>query len=508
MEIEFKLAVPAERLEEVEQALRAQKTSRTRLQARYFDTADAALARHGVVLRLRKEGTHWVQTAKAVVEGQGALHRLEHNVTLDGRAAKAVPDPLRHADSPVGKLLGKALGDAACPLGETLSTDIWRLARHERLGETTVELALDVGQVMGGLAEDGRPRSSAVCELELELVQGRVEDLVEIARGWCERHGLWLSTLSKAERGQRLAHAADQGYAVRAEPPQLAGKTGAQVSGPAFQRAVLAACLAQVLPNASELASGNTDAEVVHQLRVGIRRLRTALRELGAFAPEPAPQFDASWEPALTAVFRRLGAQRDTALLLTEMAPRLKAAGAPEIRIPRSGTKAVDIRAVVRAVSFQVALVGLIGLAAPTDQPAPGGDDDLRRLLKKRLRKLQHQLLADGARFESLPVSAQHRMRKRLKRLRYLAEFAAPLFDAKAAAHDIAHLEPAQDALGAFNDANVALARYREAAVKDPGAWFAVGWLVAQQGRMARACRKALQRLGKLHGFWDKAGGG
>ena len=60
-------------------------------------------------------------------------------------------------------------------------------------------------------------------------------------------------------------------------------------TAPAFRRdatgaqivvAVLQSCLNQILPNASELAAASGDSEHIHQLRVGIRRLRTALREL------------------------------------------------------------------------------------------------------------------------------------------------------------------------------------------------------------------------------------
>lgn len=329
MEIEFKFVVPADRLDGVERALRAEATTHTRLQARYFDTADAALARHGVVLRLRREGTQWVQTAKAVVEGQGALHRLEHNVALDGLAgeAGAVPDAQRHAGSPVGPILRSALGDGTATLTETLGTDIWRLARHQRLGDTTVELALDVGEVMGGLAENGQPRRSPVCELELELVEGRVADLVEIAQGWRERHGLWFSTLSKAERGHRLGHAADHDHAVKAAAMPFAR---ADASAPATPRAVLAACLAHVLPNASEVASGNQAPGVVRQLRLGVGGLGAALREMAGLAPE--------WEAA-----------RALDLALAKVEP----------------DEATDVGEAVRSPEFQAALVHLIGFVAP-----------------------------------------------------------------------------------------------------------------------------------------------
>lgn len=88
MEIEFKFCIPAGHLKAVEAALRRGAVVRTRLQARYFDTADQRLVADGMVLRLRKEGRRWVQTVKAA--GDNALHRLEHNVDL-GTGAAAPP---------------------------------------------------------------------------------------------------------------------------------------------------------------------------------------------------------------------------------------------------------------------------------------------------------------------------------------------------------------------------------------------------------------------------------
>ena len=415
MEIEFKFAVPKARLEALQRDMQAGETTRTPLQARYFDTPDAALAAHGVVLRLRREGTQWVQTAKAVVAGQGPLHRLEHNAVLDADAATgpaAMPDPARHGDTPVGALLQKALGASRESLVETMSTDIWRLARHETVEGSTVELALDVGQVMGG--SPGGPRAtSEVCELELELVHGRVEDLVPLAADWARRHGLWFSTLSKAERGHRLAGEPGVSHAVKATAPHFpddgkphrakdkAGKTGKAgegsrkdkkrqegktgcMTGPAVQRAVVAACLAQVLPNASEIASGNHAAEVVHQLRVGIRRLRTALRELAVLTPQhPGLQrFDEGWSPVLQRVFQALGAQRDQEMTAAAVEPRLDEAGAParmssaaDLADAPPAAPPADIGDAVRSPDFQAALIGMIGFTVADDGDSDGEGD-------------------------------------------------------------------------------------------------------------------------------------
>ncbi|MBS0452236.1 MAG: CYTH and CHAD domain-containing protein [Proteobacteria bacterium] len=512
-EIEFKFEIPEHRLAALQKDLARANTTRTHLQARYFDTADSRLANGNAALRLRKEGRRWVQTAKAL--GDGPLHRLEHNADL-GVSRAGVPvevDVQRHAGTPVGEVLQRVLEDA--PLVETFATDIWRTTRQARLGRTTVELALDLGRVVAPASGDKPERAAVVRELELELVSGSVADLVELARRWSQRHGLWFSTVSKAERGERLReaqHNADPAQtgarAVKAAPPRFrdAGEGKVEVGGAELQRAVVAACLAQILPNATEIAGGSDAPELVHQLRVGIRRLRSALRELDAAAPG---RFDtAAWEPVLVESFRALGAQRDRDVLADRLQPSLQAAGAPLTELPQASDaqQAPGPGDVVRSAAFQNLLVALIGFAAPPQvEPAPAGKDEaaaLRKVLAEHLDKLHRQLRKAGKRFERLPTEQQHRARKRLKRLRYLAEFVAPLFDKGKARRYVEQLLPAQDALGDYNDDVVAIDAYRDAAGQDPRAWFAVGWLAARQPAEASACAKALCALGKARKFW------
>ncbi|SFN03574.1 CYTH and CHAD domain-containing protein [Variovorax sp. OV329] len=515
-EIEFKFQIPKARLAGLQKELARAKTSRTHLQARYFDTADGLLAKNGAALRLRKEGRRWVQTAKAL--GDSAVHRLEHNVDL-GLSRAGVPvlvDAKRHQGTPVGEVLDKLLRGGEVPLVETFATDIWRVTRHARLGRSTVELALDTGRVIAPAA-GGRPeRVSPVCELELELVQGDVADLVEMARRWSHRHGLWFSTVTKAERGERVRAAQQSGkdeeavQAVKATPPRFGRaeedrKGGLMVGAAQLQRAVVAACLAQILPNASEIASGNEAPELIHQLRVGIRRLRSALRELDAVAPG---RFDtAAWEPVLVSAFRGLGAQRDRDVLEARMQPQLQALGAPLAELPPAEHTAQLPTAgeLVRDAAFQQLLVTLIGFSAPPEVATAVTREEaaaVRKAVGERLDKLHRQLRKAGKNFEGLATDEQHRARKRLKRLRYLAEFVAPLYGKDKAQRYIEQLLPAQDALGDYNDDVVATEAFREATEKDPRAWFAVGWLSAQTPRQARSCGEALQLLAKAGKFW------
>lgn len=499
MEIEYKFQIPADRLEAVEAAVLSAPSTRLHLQARYFDTEGGDLAAHGVVLRLRKEGSTWVQTAKAM--GDGPLHRLEHNVDL-GPARKSQPLaalPERHAGTPVGERLARVLGSHPAPLVEVYATDIWRTSRHEQFAGSTVELALDQGRVLAPAADGGGPRSAQICELELELVDGQVDELSTLARLWAERHGLWFSTVSKAERGLRLAMGQSTRPAVKASAPQFKSGNGFP-DGPEIQRAVVAACLAQILPNASEIAAGSDDAAQIHQLRVGLRRLRTALRELQPLGSG----LDDAWLAPLVRTFRALGVQRDRQQLQDHMQPRLLAAGGPPIALPSDDTAQLAPGDAVRASDFQAALVGLIAFAA-TPHPENGASPkQARRHLRTRLGKLHAQMVAAGDGFDALAPEAQHRARKRLKRLRYLAEFVGNCFSAKGAARYTQALSPVQDVLGAYFDELVAEQTYRAAAEREPRAWFAVGWLLARQPAQARACSEALQSVAAARKFWKK----
>ena len=103
-EFELKFEIPLAKLKGVAVAMLEGKATRQRLQASYFDTADRALAAHGIVVRLRKEGRRWVQTAKGPTAD--LLDRLEHNAALPSQSAAAMPalDLSRHRETPVGKV--------------------------------------------------------------------------------------------------------------------------------------------------------------------------------------------------------------------------------------------------------------------------------------------------------------------------------------------------------------------------------------------------------------------
>jgi len=518
MEIEFKFCIPPAQLAAVTAAVRRGRHTPIRMEARYFDTPDAALSSRGIALRLRREGDRWVQTVKAL--GDGPLDRHEHNVERGPASDQEGAPPLQpdlHAGSAAGDILLRALKHAASPLAETYGTEMDRITRDIAFAGGVAELALDTGRVV---AHRGTPQQqeARICELELELKSGPVTGLAQLADTWARKHGLVLSTISKAERGERLLAPQWVRPAIGARALR-AGSAAQFLDGATLQRAVLGNCLVQILGNASEIIETTepaTDlAEHIHQLRIGIRRLRTALRELNGLAPACfAPQ----WEPALKDVFQRLGGLRDREQILRAINAELREAGAPaSLLMPAGDAPGHAAADIVRTPAFQSALIELMGLTADKAGPAENPNTaetadtaaspealsakDVRRKLQKKLQSLRTRVWADGRRVDTLSAPEQHRLRKRLKRLRYLAEFLAPAFDGEEGEKGDAFLKslrPALTALGRLHDERVAGDLYTEIASQDARAWFGVGWLAARRPRTTTASRKALARIGEV----------
>ena len=573
-ETELKFRIPAARLAAVRRAVATRTAVVEPLAAVYFDTPDERLAQARIALRLRHEAGGWVQTLKA--EGTLALQRLEHNsplVAADLGGPGATPtrprlDLQRHAGSEAGavlaKVLSRGLGKAplAAPLpvpaGELLvaryATEVRRTRRVLRFEGARIELALDEGRITAGEVD------CAVCEIEFELLSGPPQALLHLAARWVARFGLVLDVRSKSERGHRLALGQRSSPPTRARPLRLSRRAAPSTA----LAAMLGNALGQVLANASPLAelaelaespspstaaqaveppSGaapdpQPDPELLHQLRVGLRRLRTVLQ---VFAPLlPASVTDLA--PDLAQLFAQLGAARDRDAMAESLWPALRAAGAPWVESPATlalagpdplpallaspavqqlwlallataleaplatplaaesaPTTPADTvgHAAARAAASAVAATPAATPAEAATETAAEAPASLRRAFSAPLRHLLRQVQRDAARFERLDDAQRHRLRRRIKRLRYATELTLALWPARPAARLLRRLAQAQTPLGDLNDCVVAQAHCRDLATQTPQAWFAVGWLSARRQSLEPACIAALARLAK-----------
>src|SRR5262249_35968750 len=143
-------------------------------------------------------------------------------------------------------------------------TRIQRTVYPIRNGESEIELTIDKGKIEAG------GKSSPLCEVELELKRGEIDDLFETARKLAKEVPLQLAVSSKAERGYSLI-AGKKAEAVKAAPVVL---TPEFTCADAF-RSIAKACLRQLVAN--QPAMLRADVKGLHQMRVALRRLRAAI---------------------------------------------------------------------------------------------------------------------------------------------------------------------------------------------------------------------------------------
>lgn len=502
-EIELKLQADASSLLQVLAALGDEGAPETleTLRATYFDTPDQTLRRAGLSLRLREEGRRRVQTIKARDPDASLLERGEWEGEVDGEA----PDFALAEGTPLAGLLTDEVREAIRPL---FRAEIERAARMVTEGRSRIELVVDRGEV---IAEE---RRAPVAELELELKEGEPADLFRLARRLTDAAPLRLALATKSERGYALL----DGAAPAARRAEQAVLDPAMTSGAAFQ-AIARACLRHVVANEAVLRA-TRDADVVHQMRVGLRRLRAAL---SLFKPilEDA-EFDGI-RTSLRSMAGALGAARDLDVFISGV---LEPALAREPDDAGLAGLAADYRrrrdrvydevlAAVDSPGFARGLIGALAwveggpwLAAADTAEAretPIGDG-AARILDRRWRRVRRR----GKGLARMEAAERHQVRIEVKKLRYAVEFFGGLYRGDGAkGRRRAMLEALQDLQAGLGDLNdIAVGATLAGAPAEGGAEAeALARLIAHQGSRAdhllTEARAAWRAFKKAEPFWE-----
>jgi len=507
-EQELKLNVPKAAWHAVERDVLRGAVTRVRLRAQYFDTPERDLVKAQISLRLRLEGRRWVQTLK--MPGAHAIDRVELNHPRLG--------PVLDLSVYEGTPAAKALNACHDRLAVSYETDVKRLFRRTRVGSSTIEIALDQGHIQ---ASDLK---LPIREIEFELVSGPVQSLFTIGKRWLSKHSLLLDLRSKAERGDQLAQLHQT--LLTTQKQDLAATQAARTAAVARFWATAAvepiplksalscdqafaqisqACLSQVARNAAVLAEIDTfgicragTPEHLHQLRVGLRRLRSAWSLFDGLAQLP----EQSLRDEIRQHFTLLGNTRDDDVLRESVMPVLNAAGQPPLDLHNSienlnGNKLAGSR------EFQGWLIDILAFAVTTNDRPIQNPAKLRLVLRKRLHKWHQRIVSEGVQFQTLAIEAQHTLRKRTKRLRYGLQFAESYLPTIKLKHYRRALAVIQDVLGEMNDLYVARERFEKLRDDQPPAWFAVGWIASRLDVLRLEATKAFQILKRADHFWS-----
>ena len=247
------------------------------------------------------------------------------------------------------------------------------------------------------------------------------------------------------------------------QPGGYTGKVDVILTATVPARLAMATVLLQLLDTLTVNVSGtirDLDPEFLHDLRVSVRRTRSALKLAGDVLPAGLPRRfkpEFKWLGDLTTPARDL----DVYLLgFPAMAASLTAASPAELeplhaylarqRAAEHRRLAAGLRSArctARTGGWRSALTGM---RAPARGPAIGG------FAAARLARACRTVLRHGAAItDASPPEALHDLRKRCKELRYLLEFFASLHDPGTHQRVLRDLKGLQDCLGEFQDCQV-----------------------------------------------------
>ena len=259
-------------------------------------------------------------------------------------------------------------------------------------------------------------------------------------------------------------------------------------------------------------AMRSRNVEFLHQARVALRRMRSALKLL-----QPAAEAVVVLQAELGWLAGELGPARNWDVLIEETLPPIfreyaKGEGAADAETTRLLNAARRRRAQARAIAkaaiaskrYAALARSLQGwLAARNPPTAPQAA--LTQLAARKLRKRHKRLLREAEGLLQQTPEQRHGVRLDTKRLRYAVEFFGSLFARRAVKEYLRELEQLQDALGELNDAVVA-ARLLEGLTGAAGlAQFTRGWLASREAASLALAGAALARLSRCKRFWKSA---
>jgi CHAD domain-containing protein len=454
---------------------------RTRTQRRtWLDTFDWRLRRAGLTL----EYVTGRGPAELVLSGMtGERITAAANGTRWPALAEALPSgPLRD------RLTGLTWVRALLPAAKAASTvSEFRLCNDD--GKTVAWLTVERLHAATPAAADLPPR------LTVTAVRGYQGQAERIARCLTAQPGVRPDGLPALD-----AVLATGGVA----PGEYTNKMDVELSAAMPARLALAAVLLRLLDTLEANVWGTVrdiDTEFLHDLRVAVRRTRTALK-LGAgllpagLASQYRPAF--KWLGDLTTPTRDLDVHL---LTFAAQAAELTSARPDDLApfhrylVQRRAAEQARLARALRSARFTALTTAwrdaLDGLTAPRQGP------EAAQAAAKIIGRAHRRVLRQGSAItDESPPEDLHDLRKRCKELRYALEFFASLYDPTAHRRAVRELKGLQDCLGTYQDCQVQQEEIRVSAAEmlaagdvPATALLAMGDLASHIGQRERQAR-------------------
>jgi triphosphatase len=470
-----------------------------RLLSTYYDTPKLRLRQEGMTLRVREQKGRFIQTVKK--DGIDLFHRGE----WEDQLADNRPDP--KADQS-GDQLPKDVGEDLHPV---FATDVTRTTVELAPAPSTrIEAAIDEGEIRAASGDQTAP----VSEIELELKGGDAAALYDVAMRLLETAPVRIEPRSKSERGYEL------GAAV---PPAVHAGTvdlDPTMTVEAALQKIGRSCLAHLLEN--EPAALARQPEGVHQMRVALRRLRSAL---AAFR-DVLPIEDRRWISAeLKWLLDTLGAARNLDAFATDLLPPAKLKlmhnpGMDDLSAALESSRETAYDRVKEAILSERHASGMLRLShwfearawrkRPGTKAAKGLTAPIGKLAPHVLDRRWRQLRRRSKGFGRQTPHKRHKLRIATQKLRYSVELLESLFDRPEMEAFVKRLKRLQDNLGYNNDVRVGYQIVHELSEQATGSAAAeagaqlLSFHEKAQAKGERRLRKRLRRLKQADPFWRK----
>jgi triphosphatase len=465
------------------------------LKATYFDTPSNALRKNGIILRIRKSADDAaVLGMKAPgTAGDGPFHRKEVEVK-----SPSMKPNLALFDKTTEKLLRRIIKGQ--PLGAKFKMEFKRQSGLVTSGSSVVEIAVDQGHISCG------KRPVPLAEVELELVSGRKPDLLDLGKSLANEFSLRLDFVSKAEKGFR-GLLEEKPVPVKATP--IDSKALATFDGAVT--AIISNALAQFTANWACLRETD-EPEAIHQMRIGLRRMRCALSIFKKASPNTGfgtLRVEAGHLASAFGPVRNADAIRISVL----QSPLASADCPPNSDVLRGVMEKRRIAAYASAHSEIESLAATLfvlnvqSLLARDDWREAEPEMPARKFFKTELSKLRDRVLK-RAKTAGASDQARHKLRIALKNLRYAVDFFDLFGKGKRRKAYKKRMSALQDLLGMRNDIVVAKTYLKELMVETgPEAQqvleFIRGWYARDANSADGEISKAIKKFKRMEPFWN-----
>lgn len=483
---------------------KARQRHRDQLESIYFDTADGLLRKSGYVVRVRKTRKGYVQTVKA--EGDGLIERPEWEQGVAGFE----PDRAALDATPLAGLL-----EGNPQLAALFSVSVERSTYLVKQGSSLIEVALDQGRVRKPEAARSAD-TTFISEIELELKDGAVADLFALGSEIGSLVPVRLGVKSKAERGFALIGGRSDLQPCKAEPLTLSDD---MTAADAF-RAISHGCLRHLRMN-EDVLFDRRDADAVHQTRVAIRRLRSAM---SMFKDILDDERFAAITGRLKQLSEPLGRARNLDIFLSDTLPAEVSRNPDDVQLlnlekyleeERSEAYAAVILR-LRSDEWRHFLLELVAWINAGPWLSGGEDDGLGQpasafaasVLDKWLKRVRKR----GRDLAGLSPEERHKVRIAAKKLRYGSEFFASLYPGKKATKRrkafLSALADLQDGLGTLNDMETGreilgeLVHAEADEIRSIAACFAATGARDKSKKLLKSAEKAHAALTECEAFW------